>query len=464
MRARQAAAAGAILFLLSAPKVLRSWSPENLKLLYTVTPRYVHLAWITAGERFPQGAQILVLDRGQRRRLLNDFAATADPEVSFDGKRILFAGKRGRADHWQIWEVSPEGGDLRRITSCRTDCVRPFYLPEERLVYSRKVGGRFVIEVAPMRGGPGLALTYFPGNALATDVLRDGRILFQAGYPLGSGAKPEMYTVYSDGSGLDSYRCDHGKGHYSGRQVGSGDIVFARDGGLGRFTSPSAHEMQISAPAGEYAGDVAELPSGEWVVSRSADRTSSEPRKKIEAPNRQRVSELIRWKPGERASVVISDSGSHFVQPRPLAPRPVPNRHPSALHDWSYANLLCLNAYTSKYKFAEGSIGAVRLYTQDNSGRAQLLGSANVEKDGSFYLRTPADQPLKIELLDRNGKTLKKEAGWFWLRKGEQRICVGCHAGPEVAPENSVPIVLQRSTIAADMTRPSTPPSVQGGH
>jgi hypothetical protein len=222
--------------------------------------------------------------------------------------------------------------------------------------------------------------------------------------------------------------------------------------------------MEVSAPAGEYAGDVAELPSGEWVASRSADRTSSEPRKKIDAPNRQRVFELIRWKPGGRASVVISDSGSNFVQPTPLAPRPVPNRHPSALHDWSYANLLCLNAYSSKYKFAEGSIGAVRLYTQDNSGRAQLLGSANVEKDGSFYLRTPADKPLKIELLDANGKTLKKEAGWFWLRKGEQRICVGCHAGPEIAPENSVPIVLQRSTVAVDMTGPSRPASVQGGH
>jgi Hydrazine synthase alpha subunit middle domain len=141
----------------------------------------------------------------------------------------------------------------------------------------------------------------------------------------------------------------------------------------------------------------------------------------------------------------------------------VPNRHPSGLHEWSYANVLCLNAYTSKYRFVDGSIASVRLYTRDALGAARLLGMTQVEKDGSFYLRVPGDQPLKIELLDRPGNTLKKEAGWFWLRAGEQRICVGCHAGPETAPENAVPAVLLRSTIAADMTA-GNQPSSPGGH
>ncbi len=42
----------------------------------------------------------------------------------------------------------------------------------------------------------------------------------------------------------------------------------------------------------------------------------------------------------------------NVIQPVLLAERVVPNRHPSGLHDWSNANLLCLNAYTSKYQFA----------------------------------------------------------------------------------------------------------------
>ncbi len=38
------------------------------------------------------------------------------------------------------------------------------------------------------------------------------------------------------------------------------------------------------------------------------------------------------------------------------------------------------------------------------------------------------------------------EHGWFWLRRGEQRVCVGCHAGAERAPDNAVPEVLLHST------------------
>ena len=68
-----------------------------------------------------------------------------------------------------------------------------------------------------------------------------------------------------------------------------------------------------------------------------------------------------------------------------VAARTVPNHHPSGLHDWNYANLLCLNAYTSKYEFAAGSITSMRLYTTNEKGKPKLLGSSNVEPDGSFY-------------------------------------------------------------------------------
>jgi hypothetical protein len=55
-------------------------------------------------------------------------------------------------------------------------------------------------------------------------------------------------------------------------------------------------------------------------------------------------------------------------------------------------------------------------------------------------------------LLDRSGVPLQREHGWFWMKRGEQRECVGCHAGPERAPENAVPAVLLRSTDPVDMT------------
>jgi len=161
----------------------------------------------------------------------------------------------------------------------------------------------------------------------------------------------------------------------------------------------------------------------------------------------------------------VHDPKANLIQPVLLAERPIPNRHPSALHEWSYANTLCLNSYTSKDHIAEGAIATVRLYTRDAQGGTQVQGTAQVEKDGSFYLRVPGDVPLRLELLDAGGKTVKSEAGWFWLRGGEQRICVGCHAGPERAPDNAVPMVLQRSTVAADLTvSRKSQPTAAGGH
>lgn len=408
-------------------------------LVCTVAPKYDATAWIHGGERFPQGAAIVIREGGKVRKLAPDFAASADPNISFDGKSVLFAGKKAAGDPWQIWEVDLDDGTVRRIVNAKEDVVRPMYLPEGRVVFAHKRGGNLVIEAAAMSGEKPLGLFYAPGSAMPTDVLRDGRILFEATYPLGYGETPETYTVYSDGSGVESYRCDHGKPRYSARETASGDIVFTRGRGLARFTSPLAHDIEISAPVGEYAGDVVELADGEWLLSYRADAKSP--------------FALKRWKPGAATlTSVANEANASLVQAVPVAARTVPNRHPSGLHPWTYANLLTLNAYTSKSKFPAGSIAQVRLYSQDAAGKPLALGSAPVEKDGSFFVQVPGDRPLQFELLDSSGRTLKKEAGWWYARAGEQRICVGCHAGPERAPDNAVPAVLLRSTEPADLT------------
>jgi len=323
-------------------------------------------------------------------------------------------------------------------------------LPEDRVVYARKIARRFVIEAVNLAGGKPLPLTYGPVNFLPADVLHDGRILFEAAYPLGAGAGPEIYTVYSDGSGVESYRCDHSAARHSGRQISSGDIVFTSAQGLAKFTSARAQEVHISAPAGEYAGEIVETPVGDWLLSWRAESSTR--------------FQLMFWTPGSSAMrLAVPEPEADAVQPVLLAARLVPNRHPSGLHDWPNASLLCLNAYSSKYKFATGSIHSVRLYTRDAAGDAKLLGAAPVERDGSFFVQVPTEQPLQIELLDASGKSLKRESGFFWMRRGEQRACVGCHAGPETSPENAVPMILLKSTTPADMTG-ATAQNISGGH
>ena len=445
-------AIGLLLFMafgFGAAKTDLPSAPRLPSLLYTSTPRYESLAWIGGDERFTAGATIFVAEGTKRHALVANFAATADPAVSFDGKSVLFAGKQSAADLWQIWEISVAGGDPRRITNCPQGCVRPFYLPEQRVVYAEKIGHRFVIH-ATTEDGKVLALTHAAESSLPTDVLQDGRILFESTFPLGETGLPELFTVYSDGSGVESYRCDHGHARYSGKQVGSGEIVFASERGLGQFKSALAREVPLAAPKGDYAGDIAETPSGQWLLPWRPDKRS--------------VFQLMTWSPTQgNLHPAIREAGSNVLQPVLLMEHPAPKRHPSALHDWSVGNLLCLNAYTSKYKFAATSLHSVRVYSKDANGTVLLLGSAPVEPDGSFFIQIPGDQPLQIELLDSDGKSLKREQGWFWLRRGEQRACVGCHAGPETAPENAMPMVLLRSTNPADLTGQAAQASA-GGH
>lgn len=418
-------------------------------LLYTVAKSYDPLAWMHGEDRFSSGSAIFLRDDKGTRAFAPEFSASADPTVSFDGERVLFAGKAHSQDPWQIWEVPIAGGQARRVTSGSEDCIRPLYLPDDRVVYARKVAGHFVIEAVDLSGGKPFALTYGPANFLPTYILHDGRILFGAGYPLGTSTMPEIYTVYSDGSGVESYRCDHGKARHSGRQIGSGDIIFASTDGLSRFTSARAQEIPIAVPPGEYAGDIVETASGNWLTAWRHDQKSS--------------FQLMQWTSGtKQLQTIVTQQDVNIVQPSLLASHAVPNRHPSGLHDWPNANLLCLNAYTSKYEFVPGSIHRVRLYTRDSNGNSKLLGTAPVEPDGSFFVQVPSEQPLQIELLGATGKTLKREAGYWWMRRGEQRGCVGCHAGPETSPENAVPTILLKSTTPADMTGAASQTSAGG--
>lgn len=417
----------------------------EVAILVTAAPAYEPLAAIHGAERFPKGAQVLTMRDGNAEPLVADFAATADANVAFDAKTVLFSGKKSAGDPWQIWELTLADHTVRQVTAGASDAVRPFYLPGQRLVFARRGPRGFQLIAAGLDGKNELPLTYMPANALPVDVLADGRILFEAGFPLGSGSMPELFLVYSDGSGVESYRCDHGAARWGGHQLASGEVVFTHGTSLARFTSPLAHEAPVPAPRAGYAGGIAETPSGEWLLSVR--------------PSAATPYALKLWNPGPGSpgaslamTTVLARPGENLVEPVLLAPRERPKQHPSALHDWNYANLLALDARLSREGASKTAPARVRLETLDASGHAVVMGTSPVENDGSFFVKAPADQPIRFALLDGKGATVRQEHGWFWIRRGEQRICVGCHTGPERASENNVPAVLLRTTTPTDLT------------
>jgi hypothetical protein len=449
-------AAGCVAFLsLTCGFAPNSSHSIGQDVIVTAAPAYVPLAALKGGERFPNGSQLLLIHNGAATPLLPDFAATADASISFDGSSVLFSGKKAAADPWQIWELTLADRKIRQVINSASDAIRPFYLPGWRLVYTQRTTQGFQLQSARLQDSkalqdiegagtqPFLPLTYIASSAIPSDVLADGRILFESQFPLGEGKTPELFLVYSDGSGVESYRCDHpsktSDARWAGRQLKSGDVVFTHGNSLSRFTSPLAHEEHITAPKADYAGAIAETASGEWLLS-TRDSASTKFALKL-------------WKPGTTTMhTLLAQPANNLIDPVIVTPRNRPRRHPSALHDWDYANLLALDARISRDGTLKASPATVRLEMQDPSGHPVSMGTAPVESDGSFFVKTPADRAIRFVLLDAKGDVLRQEHGWFWIRRGEQRYCVGCHAGPEHAPENKVPQVLLRTTTPVDLT------------
>jgi len=447
-------AASGVLLVLACGSTSHPAAPTQADILVTAAAAYEPLAALAGGERFPQGAQIERIHAGHAEPLVAAFAATADANVSYDAKTVLFAGKKTAGDAWQIWELTLADGALRQLTHVSGGAIHPLYLPAGRFVYSERGTHGFVLKSARLNDedkylDPALAaevtLTSLQSSAVADDVLADGRILFEAGFPLGTAGTPELYLVYSDGSGVESYRCDHGAARWAGRQLASGDVVFTHGASLARFSSPLAQEQNVAAPKAEYAGAAAELGDHTWLVSARATNADA--------------FALKLWKPGSAAlTPAFAERAVNLVEPVVVAPRMRPNHHPSALHPWNYANLLALDSRLSRDGMLSVAPATVQVETQNADGSAHVMGTVPVESDGSFFVRVPGDTPVRFSLLDAKGNVLRAEHGWFWSRGGEQRICTGCHTGPERGAENKVPAVLLRTTIPADMT------GVDGGH
>jgi hypothetical protein len=410
-------------------------------LLYTEAPQYDSGAILRGGERFPAGAVVKVLSGGASRVLAPSLAVSADAALSPDAATVLIAGKQKAGQPWQIWEVPLAGGTPRQLTSGAEDCIRPLYAAEGKFVYARRTARGFQIEIAPLAGGGALRLTYLPGDFLPDAILRDGRVLFEAPFPAAPAVARELYTVYADGSGEETRRCDHGPDRHSAAELASGDTVFQTGTGLARFTSARAGQLELALPKGQYVGPVAETDSGEWLVAYRAAGTGAY--------------WICRFPP-RAGALPVNVVGPNAWQPVPVRVRPATPYHPSGLGNREGANLLCLNSYVSKSeRIPKGSVAEVRVWGLNERGSAVAMGKAPVETDGSFYVQAPSETPLRFELLDSAGKTVAAEKGWFWARKGEQRVCVGCHAGPERAPENVTPQVLTRTQKPVPMGKPA---------
>lgn len=80
----------------------------------------------------------LDLSTGKSRTIIESpEGIVRDPEISYDGKKILFSMRKNRDDFYHIFEINADGTDLRQLTFAPyvTD-IDPLYLPDGSIVFS----------------------------------------------------------------------------------------------------------------------------------------------------------------------------------------------------------------------------------------------------------------------------------------------------------------------------------------
>lgn len=75
----------------------------------------------------------------------------------------------------------------------------------------------------------------------------------------------------------------------------------------------------------------------------------------------------------------------------------------------------------------------------------RVLGTVPVEEDGSVMFTAPANTPISIQPLDKDGAAIQWMRSWVTGRPGEIVSCIGCHED-----QNTIPI--PKRTIASQMS------------
>jgi hypothetical protein len=144
-----------------------------------------------------EGARIIIVYPDQSQRLLAEgFFGACNPEVSFDGQSILFAGKQTSRDPWSIFEIGADGQGLRQITRGTGNCRNPVYLstlytlisdkPWHQIAFVSDLSGvldEYAANPAAslyscrLDGTGRLRLTFSPSGAMDPFLMPDGRLI-----------------------------------------------------------------------------------------------------------------------------------------------------------------------------------------------------------------------------------------------------------------------------------------------
>ena len=442
------------------------------------------------------GRLVLVNAAGRRRVLTAGFHSASDPDASFDGRTILFAGKKEKSDPWCIWEMGLDGSAARKITCGAAGARQPIYQSTTYTITPTDVepwiqiafvgttpGERNEAGVAPNTnlwscktdGSALRRLTFNLSNDMDPVILPDGRMIY-AGWlrqaaPAGEG-HVALLGVNEDGTDYQTYAGDQGlRVKQTPAPTTQGLVVFVESAqiagdGSGRLASvsqvrPLHSYRSLTTDGAGFFRAPAPLPDGRVLVSWRAEAGRS-------------LFGIYRFDPATGArEAVFAENGWHAIQAKAIGPRPAPDARSSVVRaDDAEGKLYSVDVdiHDLGDKLPEGTSKTLRVIegvpaTSDRPALQRILGEVPLAADGSYQVQIPANTPVRLQLLDADGLAVRTSA-WLWVRNHAAQGCVGCHEDPERTPPNRLMKALaspapvlnappeRRRTVSYDDLRP----------
>jgi len=409
---------------------------------------------------YGDGGRLCAMDlrSGKIRVLLNDpKGGVRDPQLHYDGARILFSYRKGGTHPFHLYEINTDGSGLRQLTDGPDDDIEPTYCPDGSIVFGSSRCRRFVncwyTRVATLYrcDGDGKNVRMLSSNNDHDNTpwtLPDGRVLYMRWEYVDRSQVHyhHLWTMFPDGTGQMVYygNLHGGIAMLDAKPIpGSDKVISIFSPGHGRpehlgpvaVVDPRFGPDDLSA-----AKQIGKITDWKDPYAFSEDCFLVAHKKGIFAMDGKGDSELI---------YQLSPEESEFQchEPRPIMPRPrekiVPDRTNLAkltgelflqdiYHGRNMAGvkrgeikkLLVLKQLPKPINF---SGGMEPLTIGGSFTLAEIVGEVPVEFDGTVLMEVPAMQSLFFVALDKNDIAVKRMHSFVTVQPGEVTGCVGCH-------------------------------------
>jgi len=406
----------------------------------------------------PPGGKLCRLDlrTGKLTVLLHDAGGgVRDPQVHYDGRKILFSYRKSGTRYYRLYEINVDGTGLRQITDDAFDDLEPIYLPDGDIIFCSSRCNRFVqcwfTQVAILyRCGPnGENIRPISANIEQDNtpwVLPDGRILYMRWeYVDRSRVRyHHLWTINPDGTAVMVY---FGNMHPNTVMLdpkpilGTDNVVSVFSPGHGR----KEHAGRIAIVTPKAGPDARQRVRYVGKGGNFRDPYALTEDLFLTAENNR----LLLIDSTGRSEEIYRTGERHMMlhEPRPLRPRPRERVIPSRVQRDQPTGRLILADVTHGRRMAGVKKGEIKkllvLETLpkpvNHSGTMEpislggtftlprILGTVPVEPDGSAYMELPALRPLFFVALDENDLSVKRMQSFVSVMPGETTSCSGCH-------------------------------------